>query len=114
MKIESKKILEYIDLLLKNSFEGWDGEAIKGYNTSAISIREKIKSILYEQQNSLKTIKSISEFLNLLKDSDVVFYKLVDLHPYNIDVAGLLNNNLKNLINTINSGALLYKIYESV
>lgn len=37
------KVLEYIDLLMEESFVGWSQDAIDGYMTACISIKEKIK-----------------------------------------------------------------------
>lgn len=40
-----EKTIEYITLLLSQSFEGWTEEEINGYKTALISVLEYIKKL---------------------------------------------------------------------
>lgn len=39
------KILEYINFLMDQSFEGWTAEEIKGYKAAMISVFEFVKKL---------------------------------------------------------------------
>lgn len=53
-------ILNYIESLKNESFEGWNEEAIKGYLTACISIEEKIKELENIKSQVIKNNKSKS------------------------------------------------------
>jgi hypothetical protein len=43
------KVLDYIEKLEKESFEGWSDDAKKGYLTAVVSIKERINQLLKEK-----------------------------------------------------------------
>jgi len=44
-----QELIEYMNKLESESFEGWSEEAKRGYLTAIISIREKAKTIIFIQ-----------------------------------------------------------------
>jgi hypothetical protein len=53
------EIVEYIALLLGESFEGWTEEAKQGYFTACISIKQRILNRIEVQKKLGKKIKEV-------------------------------------------------------